>query len=557
MSEDLGLFHSQLLDYLEKNALTEQCADLFEDKNPIHFERKLLESFHLPNMYRGLPRLYDREMPAKSRVKKEFTDLSSLKRLVSERELFQIYEKFTLPLKAKICFFTWVIWDGWGDYIAAFEVIDLLKKKFPLLEMDWVVLVCSRKKLPHLPTPCKTHTVFYEKDCPLSLIDSSILQILRSSHLILQIPTYYPCTQDLCEVLKEGVERVPKLVSVGEYGFLESQWFHPKTSNRSMGLHFLEKGILIRENLSEKFPSFQQVENRQLVNWLFPQGIDEESYLAAHHFYVAYLATPIGGAVYLHALLKAHEFSEKTIDICCPDIGWFIAYLEMQNKAGRPILESLDSCLEVYTQEKIYTFGSESLVKKVRIFSPGIISISDFHILIQLSGEFVGVRGNQSFSEAISLGKLFFYDGRNHARYFLKDLLALAENRIASYPTSLKVLRAMREVFLYNLEKEEKQWIEEIYFQEKRCWKEIALELGQSLQDPKVVSGFKQLAQIIQEEHSFNDFFCQLIQRELCHVFHPLIARFEEECMEEFLKEKISFSELIDRLKREMNTRFS
>lgn len=520
--EHLGLFHSELFQYLQNHGLEEKTQELFDLEDSIPLEKKILEVFPGLLINRGLPRLYHRDSIAKFRVKKEFSYWPALKELIEEKEIVKRYENFVLTESSKVCFFTWVIWDGWGDYIAAAEAISILKEKFPDLQIDWVLLVCSKKKMPDFPSICKMHIVFYEKEGPVSLIPLSILQLLRSSHLVIQIPTYYPATNELQERVKnlDSASSIPRFISIGEYGFLESQWFHPRTSNRSMGLHFLEKGILIRKRQKKGASSFSSLENQELINWIFPSGIEEEKYLSAHHFYVAYLATAIGGAIYLHALLKTHELSEKGIDICSPDIGWLVSYLEFQNKSGRPILESDRYFLEVYTKEKIYTFGLSHL-KKVRIFCPGSISSSDFHILMELSGDFIGVRGNQSFSEAISISKPFFYDGREHARYFIKDLVALAENRIRSHRASLTILRKMRESFIYNLEKEEKEWVEETHFLEKRPWQEIAVQLGQALQSPKAALGFRELAEIIRQEYAFNEFFCHLVQKELCHFSDP------------------------------------
>lgn len=514
--EHLGLFHSELLQYLQNHALEETKQELFEIGDSVSLEKKILEAFPLLPMNRGLPRLYHKDSVAKSRIKKEFSDLSILKRLITEKQDFKSCEKFPLTTDSKICFFTWVISDGWGDYTAASEAISILKERFPNLQIDWVVLLCSKKKRPDFPSVCNTHFVFYEKECPLSLISLPILQLLRDSHLVIQMPTYYPATKELQAILKSLASEppCPQFISIGEYGFLESQWFHPKTANRSMGLHFLEMGILIRKRCKESSVNFNSLQNQQLIEWMFPEKLDQESYFSTHHFYVAYLATAIGGAVYLHALLKAHESSSKGIDICSPDIGCFVAYLELQNKAGRPILEFQAYRLEVYTKEKIYAFGSSDL-KKVRIFSPEGVSSSDFRRLIELSGDFIGVRGNQSFSEVISSGRLFFYDGKEHARYFIKDLLALAENRIRPYKSSLIVLRKIQETFIHSLEKEDQDWVEETYFQERRPWLEIAIELGEALQDPTAILGFRELARIIREEYAFNDFFCHLVQRQL------------------------------------------
>src|SRR5690606_30664930 len=102
------------------------------------------------------------------------------------------------------------------------------------------------------------------------------------------------------------------------------------------------------------------------------------------------------------------------------------------------------------------------------------ITQSDFRALLALSGEWVAVRGDQSFSEVISQGKAFFYDGRDHARYFIKDLVAIAENRIGGHPTTLACIRGMAQGFAYRIPVQEGEWVDETYFQEAEEWTAIA-----------------------------------------------------------------------------------
>jgi hypothetical protein len=329
---------------------------------------------------------------------------------------------------------------------------------------------------------------------------------------------------------KEG----PKIESVGEYGFLESNWFHPKSGNYSLGLHFLEKGVLSRKPCQA---DWSDVKNEQIQRLRLPEN----------RFYLAYLASPIGGAIYLHSLLKSLENDLSGIDLCVPDIGWFVQYSEKQNKMGRPLLEwdlGIQS-IEIYFHEQYCSIDVAPVGKKLRLICPGHITSSDFRALLALSGEWVAVRGNQSFSEAISQGKTFFYDGREHARYFIKDLAALAENRIGGYHGALNCIRGMAQGFVYNLPVDEADWVEETFFQDLEEWTSIALNLGLALQDPETVHGFKELDRIITEEFSANQFLCHLVQRGLCHRQHPEIERFESEQTTQFTSQSLGFAELI------------
>lgn len=575
MLKNLGIFHEELLAFLAKNCqkrIEEEELDLntdllvkkllkdlsptaadqplplseiidnyqhfFHSKGPVYLEKTLLEAFptkdfvelglgrYYPKVYRGLPRLYAKQQATQSHIKKSFTHLASLKKQAVSRALFSLYGK--LPAKGAVTLFTWVINDGLGDFIAASEVMQLLKARFPELELRLIALVQERM-IAHLALPNSAIVLPYEKDVPFSLLTEEALETLRSSDLVLQLPTHYPHTEEL----KKAVPGV-KFESVGEYGFLESSWFHPRSGNYSLGLHFLEKGILIRKPLNA---TWEQVENPQLRAWRLPEN----------RFYLAYLTTATGGAIYLHALLKSLENDPADIDLCVPELRWFFQFSEKQKEAGRPLLEwNLGlSSIEIFYQDKNYSIPLAPQGKKLRLLCPGLITQSDFRALLFLSGDWVAVRGDQSFSEAVSQNKPFFYDGREHARYFIKDLGALAENRIGAHKGTLDCIRGMGQGFLYNLPAETEEWVEETYFQELEEWTAIALRIGLALQDSDTFKGYTAFNRILAEEFSANAFLCHLIQRALCHKARPDIEHFEREQLTKFAQGEQTFVQFI------------
>jgi len=552
-----SLAHAGGEESLPLSEILETYRHLFETRGPLHLEKKLIAALSSNEeriaVYRGLPRFYRREKPADSHVKKNFAHLPALKRLAIEKKVFRLYEARN-PEEGRVTLFTWVIFDGWGDYIAASESIGILRRRFPDLQLAWVVLFPHRLGSPPVPEGVKTHLIYYERETPLSLIGREALEILRTSDMVLQLPTFYPSF----DALRSAVEAIPFFtppptwLSIGEYGFLESQWFHPRSGNRSMGLHFLEKGVIVKPPRSG-VDDFSKLECEPLLHWMFgtaePGPAEIERYRKMSHFYLAYLTSPIGGIIYLHALAKAHERDAKGIDLCSPDIGWLICFIEMQNQSSRPIFEIEGVSLELHTQGKVVLLNQKAQPKKIRIFSPPTISPADFRLLVCLSDEWLAIRGNQSFTEAISANKCFFFDGREHLRYFMKDLLALAENRIAGHKSTLQVMRGMWKAFLHNVPVGDGEWVEETDFQEREPWLEIALKIGAAMQDPDCLAGFKKLNRILAEEHRFNDFLCHLVQRELCHRSHPEVRKAEEEAVQPFAEERASLSKTIEDLK--------
>lgn len=524
----------------------ETCLSLSEILNKLlirtSLEQQLLETIPSLKILRGLPRLYQKTNPSLSYLKSDFSDLFYLKTLLLEKFLLPHYGAHRT---SKICLFTYMLSDGWGDIIAHKEIYKILLKHFP--EMTSIVCVPKGFSL----NDSNSLIIPYEKECPPHQFSKEALLAIQNADLVLSIPTYYPFAEELKKTTRASY------LQIGQYGFVESNHFSPTSNNYSMGLHFLELGILTR-NSSEK-GDFRNLENQTLLFTLFgttaPQTVDIENYRASHSFYLAYLLTPIGGAVYLHALLQSHK-SSNTIDICTPDIGWLVTYSQMQTKENKPFLTSDFgiSELEIHFAGKIHRRHLSGQGKKVRIISPGPLSDKDFRKLMVLSEEFVAVRGDQSFSEATSANRLFFYDGARHARYFVKDLLALAENKLNHNPLALSVFRAMNQTFAYNIPEEQSEWVEETYFQEKEPWENIAKKIATALQSPQTLLGFKQFNQIITQEYSCNDAIWQLVSRELVYQAKPEKKAFEKEQIQLFAEGKQSLKEAIVKIAAEENS---
>ena len=541
---------------------------VFGERGPIHLERQWMSSFseqefaelglsaYFPKIYRGLPRLYHRDNPSRSHIKKNFTQLSDLKRLSIDRALFSLYEKAVLPAGMKVSIFSWIIPDGLGDWVAAQEAAFLLREKLPQLEIQLIFV--TPRKLPSVGE-FAVREIYYDKEPSLACVSADDLQMLRQSDLILQIPTFFPHSEELWETVQaiSSNRSLPIIETIGEYGFLESSWFHPKSRNRSMGLHVLEKGIFIHKS---SHCTFAEIEQKNLLNWLFgtetPGPYEIETYQKSRCFYMGYLATPLGGAIYLHSLLKLHERDERDIDLCCPDLGWLIRWIEERRKEGLSPLEDSygirDISILAFDQSHVMQLNESG--KTVRILCPGSISLSDMRKLFHLSGDWVGVRGNQSFTEAVSAGKAFFYDGRDHARYFMKDLIALAENRLAGHKSALQAFRMLGQAFLWNLPEELGDWVDESHFQrnERLPWLHIAHELGNCLLDPDAIVGYKKFCLIAAEEHSFNDFLWHLVLRALTHHLHPDLRESETRQLNLYLAGKLSFSSFIKNLRVRM-----
>lgn len=570
--KNLSPFHSEIVSLLQnkicdqKTVVDADAADplfleeivakfqhSFDQPDHAHVEAQWMNSFsekeftqlrlrkYFPKIYRGLPREYHRDDPGKSRLRKNFTDLARLKNLAIDRAVCSLYEGFIPKSHTRVGIVVWVLSDGLGDWVAAQESARILSTKFPGIQMH-LYAITVKTELP--PAEFPTTLISYQ-----GAETDQLLSIEQEMDFMLQIPTYFPNSDQLFS--KHPME------CVGEYGFLDSSWFHPQTAHRSMGLHALEMGIFTRKHPNV---TFAQLEHKELLQVLFgtamPGPTEVEAYERATRFHLGYLATPVGGAIYLHSLLKMWERDEKNIDLCSPDLGWVIQWMEQRAALNKPLIEKSFGLkeLEIHWEGRIHRTVFAEKGKVLRIICPGILSFTDMQRLISLSGDWVGVRGNQSLSEAISSGKAFFYDGRDHSKYFMKDLVAMAENRLSGYRTALHAFRAMSQAFLWNLPDDDNTWVDDTHFQQasRPDWFEIATELGLCLQDPDAISGFKKFGLICSEERSVGPFLCHLMQRSLMQAIHPELKETETYLRQLYGAGTIQFSTLVNTLLKKM-----
>lgn len=480
--------------------MAEQYHTLFYKRGPLHLEQKLFQLFsknrgHFP-MYRGLPRVYKRKAPREGKVKEGFADLPRLLELMLEKERLKGISWGKTEGEAAL--FTWVMEDGFGDFWCAAEVLSFLKKKMPLLRLSWVAFLPKRcaSLTGH---PSLTAPLFYEGKFPsLELLSGPALEALKRADLILQIPTYHPETQEIEEKLLQK-----PIVSIGEYGFIESARFCPLSRNRSMGLHFLEKGILIREKPEKR--SWKDIGSSLLLSWLQERSQAKRA--------LAYLSHPVTGWIYFQGLIKSLEEAPEDLDLICPDLQWFIKRAE----ENLPPLFDLAgvSSLEVYLPSQTFCFPLQEKGKKVRLLCPGALSADDFQIALHQSDVCPAVRGNQSFSEAVASEKPFYYEAKDHSYAFVKDLSSLAENRLRAYPSAVQAFRMMNKAALYTLKETEDDWVDEAHFQTKEDPFALALGLARALQGKDLAAGFASLSRILAKEHSFADFLCPFIANRL------------------------------------------
>jgi hypothetical protein len=331
--------------------------------------------YAIPKVYESLP------------IKPTFKDLTSLKRHYIDRSILSLYKDLDLSLDS-ISLFTYVIADGYGDFTFQETLAKELKRLFPQTQIHLVTLFHEEKKV--IKSQQFAHDVF---TYPGQSLTKECLEKMASTDLIFQSPTYYEGWKEI-EPLLKGVQ----VEHLGEYGFIDSPHFHPQSGARCLGLHFLEKGVLI------------------------PHGINEKPLPPLKNRYLAYLRSERGFIIFFAMLCTLKE----DIEIVIPIINSIFSHIERLKSFAK--LYSIAK-IEIYTEEDICPIKIQSEGKTIKIFLQSHIPQNEFIDLMKTS-PIVGCRGNQSLLEALALSKPFFYDPVKHNLPFLHNLTILVQDRL-------------------------------------------------------------------------------------------------------------------------------
>lgn len=451
------LFNEKITSAIEKNMLEKSF-----------FEESLLPPYVIPKFYRGLPTLPIGTAFDDHLIPPNFDDAELLNRRLLDRAVLHAY-RFIQP-KGKMNLLTHVLPDGLGDLAAQMAAARLLRQTYPELEIKLVTLIDKGRAID-VDRGGLEHVIVHAKEKL-----SDVLQ----DHFTLQMPTYI-----------EGISNVETL---GEYGFLDSSWCHPKSGNRSMGLHALEYGILIKP-----LPCTSSQKEGD---------------------YMAYLKSKEAYTLYLKALLLSKIDDSEAITVHVSSLESCLPLIQSKKLPG--VKE-----VKIYLKGHMAVLPIQSRGKTLHLQEMTPLKERDFQRKLVGSKPFIGVRGNQSLSEAISCGKCFFYEKEPHTRDLLKDLIALAKARTPFLGKYIECFSS-----------------------------QDAALMGECLKDPKLFIEMKKLCKIIVKEHRANEFLCQIAARGMLHKTAPFLKKVEERLIGQVLSGHLTVDQFVVKLCNEVNSQF-
>lgn len=325
-----------------------------------------------------------------------------------------------------------------------------------------------------------------------------------------------------------------------------------------MGVGLFEEGILIPK-IQETTLSLLSLQ----TPWL-RSHFTISSERALYHMYFSCWETQV---IALYVLAVIEKKTQRPIDIFMPLrysldelVEWRALNLDVLRSYGVGTLTCIGS-----QGQKSRTLG---IGKEINILTDKIPK-QDLTLIQQHSLPFFGCTGDGSFSEAIALGKIPFYDIREHKRFFSKDLINRAKEwRLSKLQGFFEILLQQKtsEDDIYNALKPKKisfyQTAPSMDLREKESLPRVALEKG-GLQasfvscaeavatfydDGSLIEQAKEFSRHIQENYNAAPRLVQLAARALLQRECPQLITTESRLIKDFIEGRITEEDAVQML---------
>jgi hypothetical protein len=441
-----------------------------------------------------LPPYAEIRIPLSLPEKEEFSSFQDIIYQILDKALLYKYRDTPIKGDKKLILFTWVIPFGLGDLSMQIHIADVISKEIPGLKIELISVIDEKSPLPDkLRSPLAHHIVKYSHPEPPKFTEA-ILKLMREAFSILEIPAAYYDFPSLKKLITKDNPTTPVISRIGQYGFIDTEDYHPGAKERSMGLYALEKGLIILDTAA-------------------PAKRDLNTYFA-------YLITENGILTYFLSILMHRKNDKEDLTIIVPNLGKIIPLLEEINFIAYGIQkieindEPSNSMLEIQKNGKTLTIEHKKNIDQ-----------KEFIHLMSCSNSFAGIRGDGSFTECLSTDALFFYDALDHAVPFLIDLYHVAHKELLPYFSLCEYLLTL--------------------YKTKEAPEIRAEKIAGLLDDPSLATGMEKLRAILREKYSFNKSLSHLVKKNYAIYHNPLLEEKEEQYFLKFLNNTITLAELL------------
>lgn len=510
-----NLKKKQDLSTLEK--LIEKYHDLEREEDPALLELALMNDFSskelkrvrtIPKILRGLPRLFQPNKPSISKVHPHFSTFRLIKQKVLQKTLYYLYENVKIKEKVDVA----CLFENEEEKFFLKTLFKSLRKKLSSFEVSLVSIGSPKND---------KDSIVLSKDKKISLKNStkSLLSYVRSVPLIFQL--FHPATYIDSFFEKTKKEDRPHYEALGSYGQLEEEAFFPTSPFFSLGLHFLELGVL---TLEKKDPTISSIpyflcSHTSIKDAVFYTNLlIEIKKKEIHDLKIEYFSKSVLDAVYEN-LLAAKNLEIKTIKTLH---NKKVVQKKKVSHSGKDLFLAYQSDLD-YTQ-------------KTELFAS--------------SQEPIGISSDIAFSYAVSYDKTYVYSRFDQKSCLIKDLIALAKNRLAKYPKAIVYLENLYQLQLQYHPKKKDEYVSEEYFQLSHLdsFEEIQKRLSLLINTREVVTGLRVLNSLISNKYSANSYLTGLIKRAYLHNKHPELQTLETQVLSNYLEGSTSFLDMLKQI---------
>ncbi|MEM8628501.1 MAG: hypothetical protein AAGF04_00250 [Chlamydiota bacterium] len=467
-----------------------------------------------PKMLRGLS---GRASSSREDVANNFSQFLPLKKLLHEKAKLYLYH--AVLVERPLRFGVMAQLKSEGDLLSLEDLVQLLERALPFSEKE---LFFSRPN--EAQADSHQEMLFSSRQrCAMARVD-----------FLLQYPHYFPATDALLKSLyAQGFRGQHALV--GRNGALQERSF--PLWGCSLGLHFLEKGIVAHDRPKTKLTDWLHLPVARMLLGPGFCSLDEVE-LYKKRVSLNYLDARSKN-VFLQAFAYILATSSlRKVDICAPAS---LYQAELLQEVCDLALEKRCKMLQIYYKGRhsLHTFFDQG--KTARLFFLDPLLEKERWLLFDATRDLLVVQNTWGFSQALFLRVPYFYEVHPFDRYFLQDLLALGEYYFSHLPDLTGYLRH----FAVSLPQQERVPRGNSSMQEERIFPEEGF-------GTKTIEALHSFNRTLLRYFSANLLLVGLVKRALLQQRAPRVYLAEKKWENLYLQGKISFVRFIQEIQKEI-----
>lgn len=392
-------------------------------------------------------------------------------------------ECMAIPGKEGIVLSSYILADGLGDWAHLQKEASILSKKFPERKITVIAIAAEKHRGKIHPKDLDNvsyHVEHYGNSCYTSpsiqkspFADTDyIIQTIKEASVWLAGPV--PIKKIFDDLDKEVKT---KGFAIHEYGtMLEKTDHFYKTIQLGVG----SKEIGIYTHSAKSDYQWDKVENEVLRKELFTKSdvtsTEVDEYLSKNAPFMCYVSNDDSALRFIYRALFFGWFQCKKVNI---DIIYPAKTNLSELKIGLKKIKDTFPVKSISVNGEIIEVAEKGAFN-LRIINPGRLTKKDFKRVMYLSSPLVGCTGNASIGQALSYGKIPYYEQLDQTKQTKKNLCDITYNACGKNSPLVYLLEAEPRLMMIDNEEREK------------------------LSHPQLIEDAKKLSDLIKNQYSIN-----------------------------------------------------